>query len=116
VFSPHPVALLLNTRSIAKAYGVTPLFTGISLSIHQGDRLGLIGPNGSGKSTLLEIMAGRIQPDSGEVIVRKGTRLAYVAQDSQFPPGLTVRDFIRQALRDAAVPSTDWQARESETL
>ena len=110
------MALLLNIRSVAKSYGVTPLFTGISASIQNGDRLGLIGPNGSGKSTLIEIMAGRIEPDSGEVILRKGTRLAHVAQDSQFPAGLTVRAVIREALQDAGVPAADWPAREAETL
>ena len=110
------MALLLNIRSVAKSYGVTPLFTGISAGIQNGDRLGLIGPNGSGKSTLIEIMAGRIEPDSGEVILRKGTRLAHVAQDSQFPAGLTVRAVIREALQDAGVPAADWPAREAETL
>src|SRR5258708_29542861 len=97
VFSLHsPVALLLNTKAVTKSYGAKPLFSGISLSIQEGDRLGLIGPNGSGKSTLIEIMAGRIEPDSGEVALRKRTRLAYVAQDSQFPVGLTVRNVIRR--------------------
>ena len=110
------MALLLNTRSVAKSYGVTPLFTGITLTIQEGDRLGIIGPNGSGKSTLLEIMTGRVAPDSGEVILRKGTRLAHVAQDSVFPQGLTVRAVIRQALEDAAIPAADWPAREAETL
>jgi ATP-binding cassette subfamily F protein uup len=110
------VTLLLNTRAIAKSYSITPLFTGISVSIQDGDRLGLIGPNGSGKSTLLEIMAGRIEPDSGEVILRKKTRIGYVAQDSQFPAGLSVRAVIREALQDAGVPAADWPAREAETL
>ena len=110
------MALLLNTRAVAKSYGVTPLFTGISTTIQEGDRLGLIGPNGSGKSTLLDIMAGRLEPDSGEVVLRKGTRIAYVAQDSQFSAGLTVQAVVRQALEDSKVPAADWLAREAETL
>jgi ABC transport system ATP-binding/permease protein len=110
------VALLVNTNAVSKAYGATPLFRNISLTLHEGDRLGVIGPNGSGKSTLLEILAGRREPDSGEVTRRKGTRLAYVAQDSQFPPEITVRAVIRKALEDAGVPESEWLARESETL
>ena len=101
---------------MAKSYGVTPLFTNLSLTIQEGDRLGLIGLNGSGKSTLLEILAGRLEADSGEVTLRKGTRVAYVAQDSQFPPGITVRAVIRQALKDSGLPASDWLAREAETL
>jgi ABC transport system ATP-binding/permease protein len=110
------MALLLNTRAVAKAYGVTPLFTNLSLSIQDGDRLGVIGPNGSGKSTLLEILAGRREPDSGEVVRRSGTRLAYVPQDSQFTPGETIRAVIARALDRAHVPDSDWEARAAETL
>jgi ATP-binding cassette subfamily F protein uup len=110
------VALLINTNAVSKAYGATPLFQDISLTIYEGDRLGVIGPNGSGKSTLLELLAGRREPDSGEVIRRKGTRVSYVAQDSQFSPGITVRTVIRQALGAAGVPESEWLARESETL
>jgi ATP-binding cassette subfamily F protein uup len=110
------LALLINTNAVSKSYGATPLFRNISLTISEGDRLGVIGPNGSGKSTLLEILAGRREPDSGEVTRRKGTRLAYVAQDSQFPREITVRDVIRKALENAGAPESEWLARESETL
>ena len=110
------MALLLNTNKVSKAYGVAPLFQNVSLTIHDGDRLGLIGPNGSGKSTLLQILAGRVTPDSGERVLRSGVRLAFVPQDSVFEPGLTIRDVMRRALKDARVPESEWQARESETL
>jgi ABC-type glutathione transport system ATPase component len=63
--NPDPsVTLLLNTQAISKSYGATALFRNISLSINEGDRLGLIGPNGSGKSTLMEILAQRREPDA----------------------------------------------------
>jgi ATP-binding cassette subfamily F protein uup len=110
------VALLLNTNKISKSFGAAPLFRGVSLSINEGDRLGLIGPNGSGKSTLLQILAGRIEPDSGDLVLRSGTRLAYVPQDSNFEPGETIRGVMRRAMRSVKLPESEWQAREAETL
>src|ERR1700689_1270042 len=95
---------------------MTPLFRNVSLSIQEGDRLGLNGPNGSGKSTLLQILAGHIEPDAGDLVLRGGTRLVYVPQDSQFQPGESIRGVMRRALRSAGVPESDWQARESETM
>ncbi len=110
------VALLFNAGGLTKSYGAVPLFRNVSISLSEGDRLGLIGPNGSGKSTLLEILAGRRDPDSGEVAVRKNVKLAYIAQDSQFAPEETVRSVIRHALQDASVPESERPAREGETL
>jgi ATP-binding cassette subfamily F protein uup len=111
-----PVALLLNTQSLAKSYGAAFLFRNVSLSIHEGDRVGLIGPNGSGKTTFLEILAQLREPDAGTVSLRKGTRLAYLAQDSQFPEGETIRAVIHRSLARAHVPESEWPARDAETL
>jgi ATP-binding cassette subfamily F protein uup len=110
------VALLLNTSKISKSFGATPLFRNLSLSIQEGDRLGLIGPNGSGKSTLLQILAGRMEADSGDVVLRGGTRIVYVPQDSVFNTGESVREVMRRAMRSARLPEAEWQAREAETL
>jgi ABC transport system ATP-binding/permease protein len=110
------LAPLLNAQGIRKSYGSDSLFDDLSLNIDEGDRLGLIGPNGSGKSTLLEILGGRKDPDSGNVALRKGIQLQYVAQESQFAEGDTVRIVIRRALDRAAVPDAERGAVEGETL
>ncbi len=110
------MALLLNTQNLSKSYGADPLFRNLSINVSEGDRLGLVGPNGSGKSTLLEILAGRRAPDSGEVALRKNTRLSYVSQDSRFASGETVRHVIRRALDQTTLAENEKDTREAETL
>jgi ATP-binding cassette subfamily F protein uup len=110
------MASLINVSGISKTFGIAPLFENISLNLNEGDRLGLIGPNGAGKSTLLEILTGRREPDTGNVALKKATRLAYVTQDSQFPESLTVRQVVHRAMAEAKVAEEEKLAREAETL
>ena len=110
------MALLLSVRDLSKSYGASPLFRSISFNISEGERWGVIGPNGSGKSTLIEIVAGMRQADAGEVVVRKGVRLSYVAQDSQFQAGDTAAVVVRRALARSNVPDSERARLEYETL
>ncbi len=107
---------ILIAQSISKRFGATPLFENISCAVHDGDRIGLIGPNGAGKSTLLAILGAELEPDSGEVSFRKGVRIGYVRQISDFAPGITVRQVIEAALERAAVPAADHEQRLREKL
>jgi ABC transport system ATP-binding/permease protein len=107
---------IINAQNLAKAYGANPLFQNVSLTISDGDRIGLIGPNGSGKSTLLGILAGRIDPDSGDLAARKRTRMSYVAQESQFEEGWTVRRVAEEAMQRASVAVADRANLVAETL
>jgi len=84
--------------------------------VSEGDRIGIIGPNGSGKSTLLEILNGRVSPDSGDVAVRKGTRLSAVLQISDFPAGETIRSVIEKAFDRGKVPDVERLSRTAEIL
>ena len=94
------MATLLTARDLSKTYATHTLFTGVSLSLSDGDRLGLIGPNGSGKSTLLKILAGLIDPDEGEITRRKQLEVAYVTQDDAFEAGATPKSAVLAALGD----------------
>ena len=96
--SHSPLPPIVNARLLSKAFGASPLFRNVSFTVFEGDRIGLIGPNGSGKSTLLRILAGEIDPDSGDVALRKRTRIAYAQQDAHFQPGDTVRSVVERAL------------------
>ncbi|MGC2526247.1 MAG: ABC-F family ATP-binding cassette domain-containing protein [Candidatus Acidiferrum sp.] len=110
------MAPIISAQGLSKRYGGAPLFKNISFTVSEGDRIGVIGPNGSGKSTLLEMLCGKTKPDSGDVAVRKGTRLSYVKQISEFEPGVTVRAVIENALERASVPQSERAARFAETL
>ena len=105
---------ILNAQSVTKQFGATPLFKNISLTVEDGDRIGLIGPNGAGKSTLLAVLAGQVEPDSGELAVRKRARAAYVPQDSRFAAGLTIRQVLEQALAAAHVNESEREGRLRE--
>ena len=107
---------IISAQGLSKRYGVAPLFQNVSFTVSEGDRIGLIGPNGSGKSTLLEILSGRVDPDAGEVAVRKGLRLISVAQVSEFAPGATILSVIEAALQRAGVPEAERASRTAETL
>jgi len=107
---------LISAQGLSKRYGVAPLFQDISFTVSEGDRIGVIGPNGSGKSTLLEMIIGRVKPDRGDIAIRKGTRLSYVAQISEFAAGVSVRSVIMGALECAAVPESERAARFAQTL
>jgi ATP-binding cassette subfamily F protein uup len=97
--------LLVSCQSLTKTYGARPLFEDISLSISDGDRLGLIGPNGSGKSTLLRILAGEEQPDSGSTAARKLAKVGYVAQEVVFPPAASVLQILQSAVSPEEGPA-----------
>jgi len=59
----------LEVRGLTKRFGALVVLRGIDLELRQGEVLGLVGDNGAGKSTLINILAGSLQPDSGEIIV-----------------------------------------------
>ena len=107
---------ILNAQGISKSFGADPLLRDVAFTVEEHARIGLIGPNGSGKSTLLGILAGQIDPDSGEVATRKRTRLTYVAQQSEFAPGITVRAVLEASLQRIAAPAAEWEGRIGETL
>jgi ATP-binding cassette subfamily F protein uup len=88
----------------------------VAFTVEERARIGLIGPNGSGKSTLLGILAGEIEPDSGEVATRKRARLSYVAQQSEFTPGTTIRAVLEASLQRIGAPPAEWEGRIGETL
>ena len=80
-----PVADRLGTqviefKNVTKSFGDRVLIDNLSMNIPAGAIVGIIGPNGAGKSTLFKLIAGREQPDAGEVIIGSTVNMAYVDQ------------------------------------
>src|SRR6185295_9265161 len=107
---------IISVQGLSKRYGVAPVFRDISFTVSEGERVGVIGPNGSGKSTLLEILQGHVTPDSGDVAIRKGTRMGLVRQVSEYAAGLTVRAIVDAALDRASVAESERLSRTAEIL
>jgi ATP-binding cassette subfamily F protein uup len=108
--------MLLSCESIGKSYGVTPLFTDLSLGLCEGDHVGLIGPNGSGKSTLLKILAGIDEPDCGTRTVRRQIRIGYVPQEPSFDERHSVEDALAQVLLDEGMDPHEHGGRIARAL
>lgn len=84
----------IQAENISKGYGEKVLFSNLSFSISQGDKIALIANNGSGKTTILHILAGIEKPDMGQCTYRSGLRIAYLKQKPDFDPGQTVSEAL----------------------
>jgi ATP-binding cassette subfamily F protein uup len=101
------MAVLLSCSALSKSIGSRVLFEDVSLTLSDGDRIGLIGPNGSGKTTLLEILAGNSSPDAGTRSIRKQASIAYVPQDSLFETNQTVGSVLMGAMNGLPLDATE---------
>jgi len=105
------MAYLINGQGLGVSYGARALFEGVSLTVDEGDRIGVIGPNGAGKTTLLRVLAGELEPETGTVLRRRMLRVAHVPQESSFDPEATVGAIVGEA---AAVAAAGWMEDETE--
>lgn len=84
------MAHLLGAESLSLEYPTKTVFDDITIGIHEGDRIGIVGRNGDGKSSLLGMLAGTIEPDSGRVTLRGGTRMGVLDQTDKLEDEQTV--------------------------
>jgi len=110
------MALLESCAGLRKSYGSRVLLENISLGISEGERLGMIGRNGAGKSTLLKILAGRLEPDAGEISLRRNRRAGYVPQEAELPPDLTAQEIVAGAIAGEHLDDLERAARIHQTL
>ncbi|HSJ13716.1 MAG TPA: ABC-F family ATP-binding cassette domain-containing protein [Longimicrobiales bacterium] len=91
---------LLNVRGLTKSYGGREILDAVSFAIDEGEKVGFIGVNGSGKSTLFRIVAGLEVPDAGDVALRRGASVRYLAQEPDFAAGRTILDAVAEGRPD----------------
>jgi ATP-binding cassette subfamily F protein uup len=87
----------LSVNAISKNLGERILFDDLSFGLSRGEKVALIANNGTGKSSLLKILAGKDQPDRGEVVFKQGIRLGYLEQDPKFNVHQTIEEMISES-------------------
>lgn len=95
----------IELKHICKAYGDKVLIQDFSYIFLKNDRVGFIGQNGSGKSTLMKMIAGWVQPDSGEIEIGQTVKLGYFSQENEaMDDSLRVIDYIKEAAEYVKTP------------
>ena len=96
--------LVVEAKSIAKAFGDVSIVRDFSIRIQRGDRIGLVGPNGAGKTTLLKILVGELAPDAGEVKLGANLQMATLDQRREaLDPNVSVRDTLTGGRGDSVL-------------
>jgi ATP-binding cassette subfamily F protein uup len=82
----------LSVENISKSYGERVLFKDISFGINKDQKIAFIAKNGSGKTTIMNIINGFDEPDTGQVVIRKGIKMAFLSQNFNLQDELTIEE------------------------
>src|SRR6202165_278847 len=89
---------------VSLSFGLKPLLDNVGLQIRRGERVCLLGRNGEGKSSLLQLITRNIVPDSGEVWVRPGAKVASLAQEVSPASDQSVLDVVMSGFEPGRAP------------
>ncbi len=106
--------IILEIRGIEKAFGGNEVLKNVSMTLQNGQRMGLVGVNGCGKTTLLRIIAGLEEADGGTVSLLKGMRMGYLRQTYVPTPGNTVLEELEQVYEPVRRMEERLRAMEEE--
>lgn len=84
----------LSVENISKSYGERVLFENLSFGINKDQKIAFVAKNGTGKTSILKIITGEDTPDSGQVIMRKEIKMAFLSQEPKLNPELTIEESI----------------------
>ncbi len=107
---------MITILNLSKNYGKKTLFQNISITINEGEKIGLIGPNGTGKSTLFSLILGEVEPSSGDVQVNRNLRIGYLPQESSFHSERTVLSELCEGDKALAVLKKEKEELEDKNL
>lgn len=91
---------ILSANDLRKQYGPRHILDGASLTLDEGEKIGIIGVNGSGKSTLLRILSGQDHSEGGTIALKRGAAVGYLPQDPPLDPTHTIRQEMEQAIAE----------------
>ena len=100
---------IVRLDKVSLSFGLKPLLDNVNLQLRRGERVCLLGRNGEGKSSLLQVISKNLVPDSGEVWVRPGARIASLAQEVSSGSDAAVRDVVLGGV-ERVTPDDEWQA------
>ena len=100
--------ILMTLEGIGISFGETALLENVTQGIEDYDRIGVLGINGTGKSTLLAIVAGALEPDEGQIIMRNGLKISYLPQNPVFDPDLNI---LENVVRNISQEQEFWNVR-----
>jgi ATP-binding cassette, subfamily F, member 3 len=104
--------IVCSIQQISKMFGGNLIFENLSLEINEHDRIGLVGRNGAGKTTIFKLLANAESPDEGQIHLKKGAKVGYLAQIPQYPTGTTGLEVLQSAY--AHLMKTSNRLRELE--
>jgi ATP-binding cassette subfamily F protein uup len=114
---------LLHAAGLGLSFGSRTVFDGLTFTIDEGERVGLVGVNGSGKSSLMRILARAAEPDRGEIQLRRSASVIHLPQEPTFPEDATVaselevaRAPLRQAIEAHAAIAARLAVERDESL
>ena len=106
--------MILDVQNISKAFGDEVLFDNVAFHIENNEKAALVGINGAGKSTLLKIILGRMDADSGRVVLARDASVGYLSQQPEISSELTVMEELLKV--KAHIPALEADIRRSEAL
>jgi branched-chain amino acid transport system ATP-binding protein len=119
---------ILRVENISKTFGGLKALTDVSMTVKQGEVVGLIGPNGAGKSTLFEVISGNMRPNAGRISLfgqdvttisadrRRRAGMSRTFQKVRLFESLTTQENIAVAAMQCARPNDDWRAEVEAVL
>lgn len=92
--------MILSTTNINKSFGINNILVDANILINEKEKVAIVGANGSGKSTFMKILAGIYKADSGEIIIQKNTKIAYLSQINNISSDLTILEELTGVIQD----------------